>query len=149
SRIPGRWTQPSVSSQVSYVQMSPSSHAVRVPEWQVPAVQTSPLVHELPSLQALPFGSMLVQLSAVSLQLSAQFESPSGPGHGFAPCVLHDPLPLQVSLPLQKRLSLQAVPGDANRFVGQLLDAPVQRSATSQTSTAERHVIVLGPTRSA
>jgi hypothetical protein len=61
-------------------------------------------VHTLPSLHALRFGSFAVQVSLLSLQLSAQLLSPSGPGQG-SPVWLHAP-PAQVSVPLQNKPSL-------------------------------------------
>jgi hypothetical protein len=57
--------------------------------------------------QGLPFGSFAVQLSRVSLHDSAQFVSPSGPGHGLPEWTLHVPPP-HVSVPLQKSPSLHA-----------------------------------------
>jgi hypothetical protein len=62
-----------------------------------------------PSLHAAPLGSEAVQLSDASLQDSAQFESPSGPGHGLPACPVHAP-EAHVSAPLQNNPSLQAVP---------------------------------------
>jgi hypothetical protein len=72
-------------------------------------LQVSPTVQNRPSLHATPFGSGAVQVSAASLQLSAQLPSPSGPGHGLPACVEHTPA-AQVSVPLQNRPSLHDVP---------------------------------------
>ena len=47
-----------------------------------------------------------MQLSAASLQDSLQLPSPSDPGHGLPECTEQVP-PLQVSVPLQNRPSLQ------------------------------------------
>src|SRR5690349_15110056 len=131
---PARWTQPSTSSHVSKVHTSPSSHSVSTPPVQTPAVHFSPLVQASPSSQALLFGSSVVQLSAPSLQDSAQLPSPSGPGHGSPAWVEQAPLPLQLSAPLQNRLSLQVVLGPANELAGHEELAPVHFSSTSQLS---------------
>jgi len=76
------------------------------PPWQL-----SPTVQNSPSVQNDPFGSGAVQLSLVSLQLSAQFELllPTFAAQGSPVCTEQTPV-AQVSVPLQKRLSLQAVP---------------------------------------
>jgi hypothetical protein len=50
---------------------------------QMPSAQTSPVVHDSPSSQALASGSDAKQLSAPSLQLSLQLPSPSGPVQGL------------------------------------------------------------------
>ena len=81
---------------------------------QAPALQASVPVQKRPSVQADPFGSAAVQLSAPSLHDSAQLPSPSGPGHGSPVDPLQVPPlqapPLQVSVPVQNRPSLQAEP---------------------------------------
>jgi len=74
-----------------------------------PPEQVSAPLQNVPSLQADPLGSLAVQLSAASLHDSLQSPSPSAPGHGFVPCTEQAP-PEQVSLPLQKRPSVQAEP---------------------------------------
>ena len=62
--------------------MPPAGVQEAVPE-QTPLLQESLLVELLPSLQADPFGSLAVQASTDSLQVSEQSESPSAPGHGL------------------------------------------------------------------
>jgi hypothetical protein len=132
---PAGWAHAPVPLHWSVVQVSPSSvHAVPARSKQLfapslhvlahsgPPVQGSPActVHDpplqvsapsqkRPSLQADPLGSGAVQLLAASLQDSLQLPSPSGPGHGSPVCAEQLP-PLQVSLPLQKRPSVQAEP---------------------------------------
>ena len=132
---PAGWAHVPVPLHWSVVQVSPSSvHAVPPGSKQLfapslhvlahsgPPVQGSPActAHEpplqvsapsqkRPSLQAEPLGSGAVQLLAASLQDSLQLPSPLGPGHGSPVCAEQLP-PLQVSLPLQKRPSVQAEP---------------------------------------
>ena len=43
--------QPETGSQLSVVQMFPSLQLIVVPDWQLPPLQTSPLVQALPSSQ--------------------------------------------------------------------------------------------------
>jgi hypothetical protein len=86
-----------------------------------PLEQLSEPLQDWPSLQAEPLVSAAVQLSAVSLQLSEQLPSPSGPGHGLPTWVVQAP-EAQESAPLQNRPSLHAEP---------LVSAAVQLSAAS------------------
>ena len=74
-----------------------------------PDEQVSLPLQNAPSLHAAPLGSEAVQLSDASLQDSAQFESPSGPGQGLPACPVHAP-EAHVSAPLQNNPSLQPVP---------------------------------------
>jgi hypothetical protein len=60
-------------------------------------------------VQADPFGSAALQLSAPSSHDSAQFASPSAPAHGSPVWALQLP-PLHVSVPLQKSPSVHADP---------------------------------------
>ena len=48
----------------------------------------------------------------------------------------------QVSVPLQNRLSLHAVPVDLKESAGQVFDVPLHASATSQAPEAARHTDV-------
>ena len=59
---------------------------------------------------AVPAVSGAVQLPAPSLQESLQFGPVLLPGHGLPLWLLHDPDPLQVSVPSQNSPSLQAEP---------------------------------------
>jgi len=82
----GRWHTP--PTHVSVVQGLLSLQAAldvqpEVVPAQTPVVHRSFVVSELPSLHTDPLGSLVVQASAVSLQVSEQSESPSAPGHGL------------------------------------------------------------------
>ena len=101
-----------VSSQEAVLHWSPDAEQSRaVPPVQAPAaLHFSVTVQNRPSSHAEPTGSLASQVSVASLQLSLQFPSPSAPGQGgTAACTLQTP-PLQVSAPLQKRVSSQVVP---------------------------------------
>ena len=82
-----------------------------VPPAQTPAaLHFSATVQNKPSSQTDPTGSLALQVSVASLQLSLQFPSPSAPGQGgTAACTLQTPA-LHVSAPLQKSVSSQGVP---------------------------------------
>jgi hypothetical protein len=84
-------------------------------------MQESVPLQNAPSLQGEPFGSGRLQVLVVSLHDSAQFASPSGPGHGLPLCAAQAP-PLQVSTPVQNSPSVQGVPFGS---------APVQVSPVS------------------
>jgi hypothetical protein len=81
SQVPPVCKQP-VAEQVSVVQAFPSSQPVPVPLWQVPSVQTSPIVQGLPSLQGLlllmipQIPLAWSQVSVVQGLLSVQGEAP-------------------------------------------------------------------------
>src|SRR5690349_9849623 len=76
---------------------------------QSPPLQESAPSQRRPSSQLEASGSAAVQLSAFSLQLSAQSRSPSGPGQGLPAWALQSPL-LHWSAPLQNTPSSQAEP---------------------------------------
>jgi hypothetical protein len=82
--------------------MVPSAHTPEPSHW-------SPVEHGLLVSQALPAGSGAMQALALSSHPSAQFASPSAPGHGFPEWTLHVPAE-QVSVPLQKIPSSQGLP---------------------------------------
>jgi hypothetical protein len=99
-------TVPLRLKQLSAVSLQPLLHTnppvQGSPVWveQVPPVQVSVPLQNMESVQADPFVSAKVQLSAVSLQDSAQLPSPSGPGQG-SPVWVEQVPPVQVSVPLQ------------------------------------------------
>jgi hypothetical protein len=74
-----------------------------------------------------------VQLSVDSLHDSLQLPSPSGPGQGSPACTLQAPA-LQVSAPVQKRLSVHAEP--LGSFAVQLSVASLQVSLQSPSPSA-------------
>lgn len=116
------------SLQLSAQLPSPSAPGQGVPEPpQTPLLQVSVAVQNSPSLHGEPLESGAVHVSLASLQLSAQFASPSAPGHGLPTCPLQTP-PLQVSAPLQNRPSSQGVP---------LESALVQESEASLQDSAQ------------
>ena len=122
-----------------------ASPPLQAPEWQA-----SPVVHASASSQALPFGSGAVQLSAPSLQDSAQLPSPSAlPVQGSPACTAQEPAPSQWSAPLQNWLSLQETLEALKLSAGHSVDDPVQFSAMSQKPFALRQVTRLDATRSA
>src|SRR6185369_122349 len=75
-----------------------------------PFEQVSVPLQKIPSLHGLPFGSGPVHPPAASLHDSAQFESPSAPGHWTPECCVQNPVALQLSAPLQNRPSLHGDP---------------------------------------
>jgi hypothetical protein len=80
------------------------------PPTQRPAWQVSPTLQNVPSLQTEPFGSGAVHdPPEASVQLSAQFPSPSAPGQGLPACTRQPPAALHLSVPLQKSPSLHTV----------------------------------------
>jgi hypothetical protein len=107
-----RWHAPltheSVVQALLSLQSALVTHSGAVPA-QTPAVHMSSVVSAFPSLQSEPLASARVQLFSASLHDSAQFASPSGPGHGLPEWTLHVPL-LHVSDPLQYIPSLHAEP---------------------------------------
>jgi hypothetical protein len=100
---------------------------------QLPPEQLSEPLQAWPSVQAEPFGSAAVQLSAPSLHDSEQFPSPSAPGHGFPAWTVQAPA-TQVSAPLQNRPSLHG----ALLFGCVQLPAPLQMSFV-QTFPSDVH----------
>lgn len=130
------------SKQLSAVSLQVRAHSAPAahgfPAWtlHVPALHVSAPLQNKPSLQAEPLGSAAVQLSEASLQDSAQFPSPSGPGHGFPVCTLQAPA-LHVSAPLQYRPSLQADP--VGSAAVQLSDASLQDSAQFPSPSGPGH----------
>jgi len=84
-----------------------------------------------------------VHESLVSLQLSAQFPSPSAPGHGFPVLTLHEPEALHLSVPLQKMPSLHGVlaarlvhvPGEVPLHVWQSFVPPAHALVQQTLST--------------
>lgn len=80
------------------------------PPTQSPAWHASPTLQNVPSLQSEPFGSAaLHDPPEASVQLSAQFPSPSAPGQGLPACTTQAPAALHLSVPLQKVPSLHTV----------------------------------------
>jgi len=79
------WVQPVTGEHASVVQALLSLQLAAAPPVHTPVVHVSPVVHAFPSLHADPLGSAARQLLRASLQVSAQFPSPSGPGHGAVP----------------------------------------------------------------
>ena len=75
----------SLHDSVQSLSLSPTREAQGSPSWlvQAPALHSSSPLQKRPSSQSEPFGSASVQLSAASLQDSAQLLSSSGPGHGL------------------------------------------------------------------
>jgi uncharacterized membrane protein len=103
----GAWTQAlAVVLQLSAVQSIPSLQLGGVPDWQPVALQVSAPLQKLPSSQAL-FWGVWTQALAVVLQLSAVQAIPSSQLGGMPG--RHPRVGLQVSAPLQKLLSLQAL----------------------------------------
>jgi hypothetical protein len=99
--------QPLVVSQLSTVQVLPSSQLTVVPTQLLAALQTSPLVQALPSEQAVPVRATFLQPVAVS-QLSCEqgllsLQSAVAPG-------TQAPLLLQVSPTVHALLSVQLLP---------------------------------------
>jgi hypothetical protein len=92
----------------------------------VVAMQTPKASHR-PAAHALPIGSGAVHELAVSSHDSAQFASPSGPGHGSPACTLQVPA-LHESAPVQNRPSSQAAPSGSGA---------VQLSAASLHDSAQ------------
>src|SRR5690606_19296393 len=80
--------------------------------------QVSVPLQNIPSLQAELVGSLPLQSSCASRQVSLQSPSPSGPGQGSPAWTAQLPEPSQVSAPLQNVPSLHAVP------TGSLLQVP-------------------------
>jgi hypothetical protein len=74
-----------LSLQTSAQLPSPSAPGQGLPACtlQLPFAQKSAPLQNTPSLHGAPSGSLPVQPPAESLHDSAQFESPSGPGHGL------------------------------------------------------------------
>ena len=103
------WQEFAVSLQIPVLHWSVNTEQSRTLPVQTPAWHVSTAVQNLPSLHAEPFGSFPVQLLPASLQLSVQFASPSGPGHGLPACTLQAPA-AHVSAPLQNVPSVHAVP---------------------------------------
>src|SRR5688572_12275747 len=90
---------------------SPSAPGQGSPVWveQVPPPRVSVRLQKRLSVQTEPLGSGARQSSPASLHDSEQLPSPSGPGHGSPVELVHVP-DVQVSVPLQKRPSVQAEP---------------------------------------
>jgi hypothetical protein len=95
-----------VSLHTPSLQTLPDAEQLRGAPPQMPPVHWSVTVQNCPSLQVLPSGSGALHALVVSLHASAQFPSPSGAGQGL-PVWLEQLPPLQVSVPLQNRSSLQ------------------------------------------
>src|SRR6185503_1684345 len=102
----------------------------------VPVEHVSVPLQNRPSVHADPFGSVALQLSADSSHDSAQFPSPSGPGHGSPACVEHVPVE-HVSVPLQNRLSVQAEPSVS--AARQLSDASLHDSEQLPSPSGPGH----------
>lgn len=101
------WAQPVVALQVSVVQLQPSSQFFLVnPAWHLPALQKSPTVHALPSVQVVPTNSVKMHLPAAShaslVQTLLSLHGVAGPG-------LHLPS-LQASPTVQLLPSLHTPP---------------------------------------
>jgi hypothetical protein len=98
---------PVVVLQVSSVHGLLSLHVDCVSNVQLPPEQRSPVVHALPSLQALVLSTVYLQPTALSQASSVHallsLHTSAGPA-------VHAPLPLQVSVVVHSRPSLQAVP---------------------------------------
>jgi len=98
------------SLQTPLLHWSVNAEQFRVaPPVHTPPWHASPTLQKRPSSHALPFGSARLQAFPASLQLSAQFPSPSAPGQGLPECVVHPPTASHLSVPLQNVESSQAV----------------------------------------